>query len=48
MDLRRGEVAAVPLLDVVQIDAHRRGGAREAVDQGGRKVGRGGEEGGRW
>jgi hypothetical protein len=48
MDLRRGEVVAVPLLDAAQIDAQRRGGAREAADQGGRKVGRGGEEGGRW
>jgi hypothetical protein len=48
MDLRRGEVVAVPLLDAAQIDAQRRGGAREATDQRGRKVGRGGEEGGRW
>jgi hypothetical protein len=47
MDLRRGEVVAVPFLDAAQIDAERRGGAREAADQGGRKVGRGGEEGGR-
>jgi hypothetical protein len=44
----RGEVVAVPLLDAAQIDVQRRGGAREAADQGGRKVGRGGEEGGRW
>jgi hypothetical protein len=48
MDLRRGEVVVVPLLDAAQIDAKRRGGAREAADQGGRKAGRGGEEGGRW
>jgi hypothetical protein len=48
MDLRRGKVVALPLLDAAQIDAQRRGGAREAADQGGRKVGRGGEEGGRW
>jgi hypothetical protein len=48
MDLRRGEVVVVPLLDAAQIDAQRRGGAREAADQGGRKVGRRGEEGGRW
>jgi hypothetical protein len=54
MDLRRGEVAAVPLLDVAQIVAQRRGGAREAADEGGRKVGEagrreggGGEEGAR-
>jgi hypothetical protein len=39
---------AVPLLDAAQIDAQRRRGGRETVDQGGRKVGRGGKEGGRW
>jgi hypothetical protein len=48
MDLRRVEVVVVPLLDAAQIGAQRRGGAREAVDQGGRKVGRGAGEGGRW
>jgi hypothetical protein len=39
----------VPLLDVAQIDAQRRGGAREAADQGGSKAGRrqGGGGGGR-
>jgi hypothetical protein len=30
----------VPLLDAAQIDAQRRGGAREAADQGGSKAGR--------